>query len=321
MIEALIDPANVIIALGSVGAFLTIVAFGMPMLGGSALDSRLKSVAKRREELIRAKRASMMAQQRSTLRQQTGKSYIAYVVERLKLANPADSVETKNRLAQAGMRSQAHLYTYMFFRFVAPFIFGIATALYLFLMEDIKLDTVAKAGISFGGILVGFYMPQILLTNRIQRRQKAMEKVFADALDLMVICVESGLSVEAAFTRVSEEIEEQGPELAEELGLTTAELAFLPDRRQALVNFSDRTGLQPIKSLVTALIQAEKYGTPVSVSLRVLGQEQRDERLSRAERKAGALPAQLTVPMIVFFLPVLFVVLLGPAIIQSMAAF
>jgi tight adherence protein C len=321
MIETLLNPANIIIALGSVGAFLTIVAFGTPLLSGNALESRLKSVAKRREELIKAKRASMAAQQKSTLRQQAGKSYITYIVERFKLVNPTESTEVKNKLAQAGLRSQAHLYTYSFFRFVAPFIVGIGTALYLYLVDEFKLDGVAKAGISFAGILVGFYLPQVLLTNRIQRRQKAMQRVFADALDLMVICVESGLSIEAAFSRVAEEIAEQGPELAEELGLTTAELAFLPDRRQALINFADRTGLQPIKSLVTALVQAEKYGTPISVSLRVLSQEQRDERLSLAERKAGALPAQLTVPMIVFFLPVLFVVLLGPAIIQSMAAF
>ncbi|MDP6691134.1 MAG: type II secretion system F family protein, partial [Alphaproteobacteria bacterium] len=148
--------------------------------------------------------------------------------------------------------------------------------------------------------------------------QKAIQKIFPDALDLMVICVEAGLSMEAAFHRVASELQSQGPEFTEELGLTTAELAFLPDRRQALLNLSERTGLPAVKALVTALAQAEKYGTPVSVSLRVLSQEQRDERMSRAEQKAGALPAQLTVPMIVFFLPVLFIVLIGPAIIKAM---
>jgi tight adherence protein C len=127
--------------------------------------------------------------------------------------------------------------------------------------------------------------------------------------------------MEAAFHRVAEELQNQAPELSEELGLTTAELAFLTDRRQAMLNLSERTGLPAIKSLVTAMVQAERYGTAISLSLRVLSEEQRDERMSRAEQKAGALPAQLTVPMIVFFLPVLFVVLLGPAIITVLERF
>jgi tight adherence protein C len=152
----------------------------------------------------------------------------------------------------------------------------------------------------------------------VAKRQQSITKAFPDALDLMVICVEAGLSMEAGFHRVADEIQETSPELSEELGLTTAELAFLPDRRAALENLAKRTGLPGMKALTTSLVQAEKYGTPVSVSLRVLSNEQRDDRMNKAERKAGALPAQLTVPMIVFFLPVLFIVLIGPAIIKTM---
>ena len=151
---------------------------------------------------------------------------------------------------------------------------------------------------------------------KIQNRQKAIQMALPDALDLLIICVDAGLSMEAALHRVAKELQYQGPELSEELGLATAELAFLTDRRQAMLNLSERTGLPAIKALVTAMVQAERYGTAIGVSLRVLSEEQRDERMSRAEQKAGALPAQLTVPMIVFFLPVLFVVLLGPAIIK-----
>ena len=161
-------------------------------------------------------------------------------------------------------------------------------------------------------------MPKVLLTNRIQKRQLKITRAYPDALDLMVICVEAGLSIEAAFNRVAEEFDETAPELAEEMGLTTAELAFLPDRRAALENLAIRTGIPAVKSLVTALIQSEKYGTPVAVSLRVQANEQRDERMSKAEKKAGALPAQLTVPMIAFFLPVVFVIILGPAIIKTL---
>ena len=308
---------NIIIALGSVGAFLTIVAFGTPMLGSDNLRSRLKTVAARRQELSAAARKKF-ANQPSTLRQQTSQSYVTYLVDKLKLINPADSVAIKNKLAQAGMRSEAHLYTYTFFRFVAPILFALLTAVYLFLLAKVEMGPSVKLIYSFGAAVIGFFLPQIIIKNKIQNRQKAIQKIFPDALDLMVICVEAGLSMEAAFHRVAGELQNRGPELTEELGLTTAELAFLPDRRQALMNLSERTGLPSMKSLVTALAQAEKYGTPVSVSLRVLSQEQRDERMSKAEQKAGALPAQLTVPMIVFFLPVLFIVLIGPAIIKTM---
>jgi tight adherence protein C len=316
MIQTILNPANLIIALGSVGAFLTILAFGLPMLGGDQMQSRLKAVAKRREELGQAQR-KFNTTTTSSIRQQVGKGYVTYLVEKLKLVNPTKSKALRNQLAQAGMRTQAHLYTYSFFRFVAPILFGILTALYLFLLAKTELQVPMKLVFSVGAAVVGFYLPQILLKNKIQNRQKSLQTAFPDALDLMVICVEAGLTMEAAFNRVSNEIEDTGPELAEELMLTTAELSFLPDRRQALLNFAERTGLPAVKSLVTSLAQSEKYGTPVSVSLRVLSQEQRDERMSRAEQKAGALPAQLTVPMIAFFLPVLFVVLLGPAIIKT----
>ena len=169
-----------------------------------------------------------------------------------------------------------------------------------------------------GAVLAGFFLPTVLVINAIQRRQAAFTAAFPDALDLLLICVESGLSIEAAFGRVAQEIGSTTPELAEEFDLTTAELAYLPDRRQALDNLVLRTGMPSVKAVCTTLVQADKYGTPLTAALRIAAQENRDRRMAAAEKKAGSLPAKLTVPMIVFFLPVLFIVILGPAIIQAM---
>jgi len=167
-----------------------------------------------------------------------------------------------------------------------------------------------------GAALAGFYMPGMYVKNMITKRQKSIRRAWPDALDLTLICVESGMGIESAFRKVSEEIGAQSIELAEELGLTTAELSYLPHRHQAYENLSRRTGLDGIKGVVTCLQQAEKYGTPVAHSLRVLAQEQRDIRISEAEKKAAGLPPKLTVPMILFFLPVLFAVIITPAVIQ-----
>ena len=318
MIDSILTTENIIVVLGSIGAFLTILAFGMPLLTGNSARSRLKVVAARREELSAAHRKKF-ANQPSSLRQQSNRSYVTFLVDKLKLINPADSGSMKRTLARAGMRSEAHLYTYSFFRFVAPILFGLLTGMYLFLLAKVEMGPSAKLIYSLGAAAIGFFLPQIIIRNKVQNRKKAIQLAVPDAMDLMIICVDAGLSLEASFQRVAEELQYQSPELSEELGLATAELAFLTDRRQAMLNFAERTDLPAIKSLVTAMIQAERYGTAISVSLRVLADEQRGERLSRAEQKAGALPAQLTVPMIVFFLPVLFVVLLGPAVLKVLS--
>ena len=317
MIDTLLETPNLIMLLASVGAFLTIVAFGMPLMERDTFSSRLKLVARRREELLAAQRARH-GPQKSRLRQQQSRGYVREVVERLQLLDLRKSQTLRDTLSSAGLRGNGPLYTYAFFRFVAPLGFAAVTALYFFLLAKTNLDLAAKLAICFGAAFIGFLLPGIVLSNLVQKRQQKLTRGFPDALDLMVICVEAGLSMEAAFHRVADEVANSSPVLAEELSLTTAELAFLPDRRSALENLAKRTGLPSIRSLTTALIQSEKYGTPVSLSLRVISQEQREERMSKAERKAGALPAQLTVPMIVFFLPVLFIVLIGPAIIKTL---
>jgi tight adherence protein C len=171
---------------------------------------------------------------------------------------------------------------------------------------------------ALGAGYAGFYLPNMFLQNLIARRQQSIKEAFPDSLDMLLICVQAGMSVEAAFAKVGKEISNQSLELAEEFSLTTAELSYLNDRRIAFENLGKRTGIPGIKAVATALIQAERYGTPVGQALRVMAKENRDARMSEAEKKAAQLPPKLTVPMIVFNLPVLFVVILGPAVLQVM---
>ena len=218
----------------------------------------------------------------------------------------------------AGLRGQAPLVGYMFFRLAMPIIVTILALIYFFLLSNYRYPPIAKIGFSLGAGYVGFYLPNMFIQNLIARRQASINQAFPDSLDMLLICVQAGMSIEAAFGKVSKEIGNQSLELAEELSLTTAELSYLQDRRTAFENLGSRTGIPGIKSVATALIQAERYGTPVSQALRVMAKENREMRMSEAEKKAAALPPKLTVPMIVFFLPVLFVVILGPAVLQVM---
>jgi tight adherence protein C len=307
-----------IVALAALGAFVTIVGIGLSLVQKDQLSSRMKTVAARREELQRMQKAKF--QQRARFQPKAHVGAMKAFLEKLNLQNFISSRELKNRLAQGGWRGPNAPVIFAFSRVAAPVVLCVSA---LILTSGVKQfeTTVGSQMIVLGlTALVGFYLPSLVVSNAAQKRQQVMQRAFPDALDLLVICVESGLSIEAAFGRVADEMAESCPELTEELGLTTAELSFLGDRRQAFDNFSERTGLASTKSLVTSLIQSEKYGTPLSLALRVLSQESRDTRMSLAEKKAGALPAQLTVPMIVFFLPVLFIVIIGPAIISSMGS-
>jgi tight adherence protein C len=201
----------------------------------------------------------------------------------------------------------------MFFRMLAPIIMFIGSLIYVFFIGDVKYPPLIKFLMGVGGGFLGFYIPNVVIENIAQKRQQSIKQSFPDALDMLLICVQSGMSIEAAFGKVSKEVASQSVELAEEMTLTTAELSYLSDRRQAYENLGKRTGLPGVKAVTTALIQAERYGTPVGQALRTMAKENREARQSEAERKAAALPPKLTVPMIVFFLPVLFIVILGPA--------
>lgn len=312
------DMSTVITSLAAVGGFVSILVVGLPLLERDSLSSRLKEVAARREELSRQQKSRLQQETRGArVQPKRHVDLMRRVLDRFKMQDVIASKSLRLRLAQAGWRGQSAAVTFGFARLVAPVITAILAALILFLGKNQYSVPIRFLGTAGAGY-VGYYLPMALLSNVVQRRQQLIQTAFPDALDLLSICVEAGLSIEAAFSRVAEEIGDRSPEIAVEFGLTMAELAFLGDRRLAYDGLAERTGLAATKSLAMALIQAERYGTPVTVSLRVLSQESREERMAKAEKKAGSLPAQLTVPMILFFLPVLFVVIIGPVVITVM---
>ena len=296
-------------------AFATVVTLGLPLLERRSLGTRMKSVSERREELRQKHHAQL--NKRNALRTEPV-TFMKQTLDKLNLQRILESANTRDRLVQAGYRGQAPLVTFMFFRFVMPFLLFAVALIYLFGVLHLTWPGWEKFLAALGTALLGFYIPDLFLSNRITRRRDSIVKAFPDALDLLLICVESGMSIEAAFTRVATEVGAQSVELAEEFGLTTAELSYLPDRRQAFDNLAKRCGNSGVKAICAALNQAEKYGTPLGQALRVCAQENREARMANAEKKAAALPAKLTVPMIIFFLPCLFVVIMGPAIMKVM---
>jgi tight adherence protein C len=312
--DLLFDKNFIITSVVGLFAFATVITLGGPLLERNGLNDRLKTVARRREEL-RARHHAALSAKRGSLRAEPT-SYMKATLDRFKLGNILEGENSKQKLASAGYRGQAPLITFMFFRFVMPFIVFGAVMFYTFLILRPDWSALQKVLAAFAGAGIGFYLPDLFVSNMISRRQASIMRAFPDALDLMLICVESGMSIETGFQRVAAEIGSQSAELAEELALTTAELSYLPDRRQAFDNLAKRCGHVGVKAVATALNQAEKYGTPMGQALRVTANENREMRMQEAERKAASLPAKLTVPMILFFLPCLFIVILGPAIIQ-----
>jgi tight adherence protein C len=317
ILEVLFDKTFIATAFAAIFVFATVITLGLPLANRDGLGARLKAVAQRREEL-RAKHLAALTAKRGALRGQAAAGYMKSTLDRFKLGNLLESEDTREKLSRAGYRGQGPITTFMFFRFVMPFAVFAFALFYLFLISHFHWTMTMKITVAVGASLLGFYLPDLFLNNKIARRQQSIMRAFPDALDLLLICVESGMSVEAAFQRVASEIGVQSAELAEEFGLTTAELSYLPERRQAFENLAIRCGHSGVKAVATALNQAEKYGTPMGQALRVAAQENRELRMSEAERKAASLPAKLTVPMIVFFLPCLFVVILGPAIMKIM---
>ncbi|TBN48359.1 type II secretion system F family protein [Hansschlegelia quercus] len=294
----------------------TVITLAMPLLAGDALGKRMKAVALERNK-IRARERERMAKGKGLKREP--KAYMQSIVSQFNLAKHLGTEDAKERLQMAGHRGGGAMVTFLFFRLVAPIVFMVVALFYLFVVNDFGLDPLWRIGIVVFAVYAGVKAPELYLKNQRQKRQAQMQRAFPDALDLMLICVESGMSIEAAFRKVADEIGGQSVALAEELTLTMAEMSYLQDRRQAYENFGARTGLESVKSVGTALIQADKYGTPVGQALRVLGQDSRDTRMAEAEKRAASLPPKLTVPMIVFFLPVIFIVILGPAYITVMA--
>jgi tight adherence protein C len=318
LIEQYLNPQILTMLFAAIAASATVITLAMPLLAPDTLNKRMKAVALEREKIRQRERERLAQNSKITLRQ-SPRAYMKSIVDSLELNKWLGQDEARTLLMQAGYRGQAPYVTYLFCRMAMPIIALLFAAFYIFIVLDLDYPTMMKVAMCIGASYLGVISPNLFLKNKITRRQVSIKRAFPDALDLLLICVESGMSVEAAFRKVSEELGSQSVQLAEEFTLTTAELSYLPDRRQAYENLAQRTGLEGVKAVSMALQQAERYGTPLGATLRVMAQENRDMRMSEAEKKAAALPPKLTVPMILFFLPVLFIVILGPAAIRVLA--
>ena len=319
-VETVMDPQFIATMLAAVCVFATVLTVALPMLQRDQMNRRMREMAIERSKM----RSVRLAEMASKERQQGGrlratpKGFMQRVVDQLKLRERFDNEELRENLKRAGLRGQANIVSFMFFRVAAPVVIFIFALFYLFVLYDSGYPPLINFLAALVAGFLGFYVPNMFISNRVQKRQMAIKQAWPDALDMLLICVQSGMSVEAGFAKVGKEIIGQSIELGEEMTLTTAELSYLQDRRQAYENLAKRTGLPGVKAVMTALVQAERYGTPVGQALRTMAKENREIRQSEAERKAAALPPKLTVPMIVFFLPVLFIVILGPAVISYM---
>lgn len=309
--------SDLILALSAaLSVFGAILVVSWPYLARDHLGLRMAQVATERERIRARERARLNTQKKQPSLRSEPRKLFKGIVDRLNLANQAENGELAQMLRMAGYRGQSPVVTFLAIRALAPLTMLLLTVFYVFVVLRLQHPLFVKLGIVMAAAWLGYYAPWLYVKNKITKRQEAIRRSWPDALDLLLICVECGMGIESALRKVSEEIGAQCTELAEELSLTTAELSYLQDRRKAYENLADRTGLDGVKAVVTSLIQSEKYGTPLAHSLRVLAQENRDMRMSEAEKKAAALPPKLTVPMILFFLPVLFAIIITPAAIQ-----
>ncbi|MCK7614060.1 type II secretion system F family protein [Roseibium sediminicola] len=310
-------------ALAMIAVTGTIFSLVLPLLSRDTLKARMKTVAIERDKLRAKERARLQANQneaKMSLRNQP-KAQMKSVVDRLNLKEMLSDESTVENLRMAGYRGSAPLYYYLTARIALPAVIFVISIFYAFVIMPATLPAFSKVCfcIAFSGL--GAFLPNLYLKNKIDKRKLTIQRAWPDALDLMLICVESGMSIEEGFKRVAEEVGVQSAELAEELSLTTAELSFLSERRSAYENLAKRTGVDGVKNVMMALIQAERYGTPVGTALRTMADDTREMRMQLAEQKAASLPPKLTVPMILFFLPVLFFIIMGPAVMQVLATF
>lgn len=300
--------AFLVIALLTVATLYIIFA---PILEGDKLKKRMDSVSNAREGLKQSRMAELNSAQKGLRTENKGA--VKNLVDRFSLQKLLEASDLKDKLAQAGMRGQKPVYTFYLFRLIAPVVLFVLGVLFFVLLNVREWSLMQNLFVTICLTLFGFYLPAIYVKNAASKRLANIVPVFPDALDLLLICVESGMSVELAFGRVADEMAESSVELAEEFSLTTAELSYLSSRRLAYENLARRNNHPGIRAVATALIQAERYGTPLGDTLRTMANENRQMRVMQAEKKAASLPAKLTVPMIVFFLPVLFIVILTPA--------
>ena len=313
LLQSYRDPVIGLLAAAAVACGILVTFW--PYVVSDTLARRMRLVTDESERIRIRERARLQSGGRRSLRPEP-KKFFKDIVERFGLSQEVSDSAIRQRLRMAGFRGEGPIVTFLALRLLLPIGFFALAVLYVFVLEDLQQPFAVEWAICVAAACIGYYGPAIYIKNLIDKRQQAMRRAWPDALDLLLICVESGMSIEGALRKVGAEIGSESVELAEELSLTTAEMSYLADRRKAFENLSERTGVESIRQAVTTLVQAEKYGTSLGQALRVLAQESRDTRMSLAEKKAAALPPKLTVPMIIFFLPVLFGIILGPAGIQ-----
>lgn len=316
IILSLLQTEVLVTILIGLAAFATVLTLAAPQLERDTLKTRMTVVAAEREKM-RAEQREQAKNAEARLRERRQKTLAQELVDALNLRQIFETEASRTLLKQAGLRSDQHVVNFLAARVVAPIMLALLSFTYVDMFYG-DLAFQVRIAIVFACALFGYFLPGIWVKNLITRRQQSIKRAWSDALDLLLICVESGMGIEPALQRVCREIGSASVPLAEELTLTVAELSYLQDRRKAFENLATRTGLPIVKSVVTSLVQSERYGTPLGSALRVLAQENRDGRMAEAERKAAALPPMLTVPMIVFFLPVIFVIIMAPIGIKLM---
>jgi tight adherence protein C len=310
------DPHFIAFLLAALGCAATALTVIVPLLQTDNLGRRIKTVGSERERIRVREREKLGASQNKTQLRVKPSTMLKNLVDALNLTSWLSTQKAKETLAKAGFRGAGAEYAFVTFRLFSPIAFAALAIVYIFIIAQWAQPLLIRIGFVMFTMYLGVKAPEIYLRNSTAKRQKSLERAYPNTLDLMLICAESGMSIEHTVRKVSAEIGVESIDMAEELTLLAAEMSYLPDRRTAFENFSARTGLESVRSLTTVLIQAERYGTPLGAGLRVLSQESRDRRMTAAEKKAAALPPTLTVPMILFFLPGLFAAILTPAAIQ-----
>jgi tight adherence protein C len=303
-----VNPNDLIALLAALAVLVAFLAVWQALRGADPFQRRYSEVMQRRESM----RQTMVDTKRTRQRVSTA-GLMSDVVTRLNLVRSKHAGDARMLLAQAGIRSNEAMIRYLFARLAMPFVFAALVVVDSYGAHMIPVGDQYRVFVALGAAVLGFFAPDVFIKNLVKKRAHQMELGLPDALDLLVICAEAGLSLDASLQRVSRELDLTWPELSEEFGITAGELTYLPERKLAFDNLNARTNMASVRGVVNTLLQTAKFGTPLAQSLRILAAEFREQRLIRAEEKAARLPAMMTVPMILFILPTLFIVLLGPA--------
>ena len=309
-----IDVVMVATFLAAIATFAVLLAIYAATTVRDPMAKRVKALNERREQLKAGIVASTSKRRKKITNKNEAADKVRGVLDSMKMLQDSQVEKAQKKLMQAGIRSKDLAFVVIFARFVLPVVIGTIVIVGVYLLDWFPdWSALRKYGVVAGAIILAYKAPDLFLKNRIQKRTDAIRKGLPDALDLMIICAEAGLTVDASFNRVSRELGKAYPELGDEFALTSIELGFLTERRHAFENLANRINLEAVRGVVTTMIQTEKYGTPLASALRVLSAEFRNDRMMRAEEKAARLPAIMTVPLILFILPTLFIVILGPA--------